>query len=59
MMKKIWLLLTVSLFLVAPALFGCSSQASQGSADQQIEREDAEAPEEDENEDDADEAENE
>lgn len=44
-MKKVWLLSVFSLLFAAPILYGCSSRVSQDSAREQIQREDAEAPE--------------
>lgn len=43
-MKKYWLMLVLSLFLVSPALVGCSGQQSQDSARDLVEQEDAEQP---------------
>jgi len=47
-MKKFWLVMVFSLFLVSPVLIGCGGQESQDSADAQVEREDAEESEEEE-----------
>lgn len=43
-MKKYWLMLVLSLFLVSPVLIGCSGQQSQDSARDLVEQEDAEQP---------------
>ena len=43
-MKKTWLLLVFSLFFAAPVLCGCSGQVSEDSSREQVEQEDAEAP---------------
>ena len=40
-MKRFWLVLVFSLFLVSPVLIGCSTQQSQDSARDLVEQEDA------------------